>query len=190
MARSEECRRFGLVPPSIYGGRHESVLATLWRTIASQLPSLGGGALCCLPLLQLRTSLAPIRRPWRHLWWGLCRRERAQAPTLKEVHKEQVGLATHHDCHTIGDKSNSDSFSSLFFIFSFIFVFCFSLFFSFFPPRPITIFCLCSLISRWLKMKRAWRSEETPRPRQPAVMGKMKQDSSGRRDLAAPFQFF
>jgi hypothetical protein len=29
------------------------------------------------------------------------------------------------------------------------------LFFLFFSPRPITIFCLCSLISRWLKMKRA-----------------------------------
>src|SRR3989344_735651 len=136
MARSEECRRFGLVPPSIYGGRHESVLATLWRTIASQLPSLGGGALCCLPLLQLRTSLVPIRRPWRHLWWGLCRRERAQAPTLKEVHKEQVGLATHHDCHTIGDKSKSDSILfSLFFLFflSFLF-FVFRFFFLFFPP--------------------------------------------------------
>jgi hypothetical protein len=26
-----------------------------------------------------------FRPPSRHLWWGLCRRERAQAPTLKEV---------------------------------------------------------------------------------------------------------
>ena len=31
-------------------GRHESVLATLWRTIASQLASLGGGA-CCVVCL-------------------------------------------------------------------------------------------------------------------------------------------
>ena len=37
---------------------------------------------------------------------------------------------------------------------SFLF-FCFSLFFVYSPPRPITIFCLCSLISRWLKIKRA-----------------------------------
>ncbi len=87
--------------------------------------------LCCLPLLQLRTIGSYQATVWRHLWWGLCRRERAQAPTLKEVHKEQVGLATHHDCHTIGDKSKSDSF----FIFSFIFVFLFFAFFCLFPPE-------------------------------------------------------
>jgi hypothetical protein len=108
--RAEECRRFGLVPTSIYGGRHESVLATLWRTIAR-----ANWPLWVVERVVLFASPPTARTigsyqatVWRHLWWGLCRRERAQAPTLKEVHKEQVGLATHHDCHTIGDESKSD----------------------------------------------------------------------------------
>ena len=96
----------------------------------------------------------------------------------------------------MGDKSKSDSVFSLFFSFIFVF-FCFSLFFLFLlhPPRPITIFCLCSL-----KMKSGgarspplahrgrhlWRHMcANQRP------WKMKQEQgSGRRDLASPFHFF
>jgi len=43
MARSEECRRFGLVPTSIYEPTRKRARA-LWRTIA------GGGA-CCVVCL-------------------------------------------------------------------------------------------------------------------------------------------
>src|SRR3989344_6015642 len=77
--------------------------------------------------------------PWRHLWWGLCRRERAQAPTRKEVQKNRwVLLRMPARLPHNGDKKARVIF---FLFFSFIFVFCFSLFFLFFPPPggPITI---------------------------------------------------
>ena len=66
-----------------------------------------------------------FRPPWRHLWWGLCRRERAQAPTLKEAHKEQVGLAARR----IGARV---IFLFFYFVIIFSFIFCFLLFFVFF----------------------------------------------------------
>jgi hypothetical protein len=70
-------------------GQHESMLATLWRTIAR-----ANWPLWVVECVVLFAS-PPTANNWRHLWWGLCWRERAQAPMLKEVHKEQVGLATH-----------------------------------------------------------------------------------------------
>ena len=69
--------------------RHESVLATLWRTIAWCEPiGLSGwwSVLCCLPLLQLRTTFdVPIRPPWRHF----------ERKHLRKKTKNRVGLARH-----------------------------------------------------------------------------------------------
>jgi hypothetical protein len=159
------------------------VLATLWRTIASQLASLGGGACCdvCLSSngsYQATPSLV-----------GLCRR--AQAPTLKEVHKEQVGLATHASTTAIQQeiKARVIFFSLFFFIFSFIFVFLFFAFFCLFPEANHNfLFVLADFAlvenEQGIGGRHLWRQ----RPRQPAV--RKKQDWSGRWDLAAPFQFF
>jgi hypothetical protein len=69
------------------------------------------------------------------IFGGACRRERAQAPTLKEVHKEQVGLATHASSTATQSIKARVILFSLFFLFflSFLF-FCYSLFFLFFFP--------------------------------------------------------
>jgi hypothetical protein len=69
--------------------------------------------------------------PWRLVGGGLCWRERAQAPTLKEVHKEQVGLAM-HDSATATQKEILARVIFFLFLVIFFFHFCFLLFFFFF----------------------------------------------------------
>jgi hypothetical protein len=92
-----------------------------------------------------------------------------------------------------------DSFFSLFFIFSFIFVFLFFAFFVYSPEANHNfLFVLADFalvenekgVGGARRHQRRGRHLWRQRPRQPAAVGKMKQDWSGRRDLAAPFQFF
>jgi hypothetical protein len=95
--RAEECRRFGLVPTSNLdmGPTQKRARDALAHHGASQLASLGGGA-CCVVCLSSNCSNNWLLSGHRGaIFGGACVGVREQAPTLKEVHKEQVGLATH-----------------------------------------------------------------------------------------------